>query len=62
MSEIASDQESTERLERHARMRVLAEEAMADPDFVSDLNETRQAFQYVDRENWPLYDEQAASE
>ena len=41
---------------RHARMRVLAAEAMADPDFVSDLHETRQAFQHVDTENWPLAD------
>lgn len=43
---------------RHARMRKLAEEAMADPDFVADLNDTMQAFRHVDKENWPLYDEQ----
>lgn len=43
---------------RHARMRKLAEEAMADPDFVADLHEAMQAFQYVDKENWPLYDEE----
>lgn len=42
---------------RHARMRVLAAEAMADPDFVSDLQETMQAFEHTDGENWPLYDE-----
>ena len=41
----------------HARMRVLAEQAMADPDFVSDLHENMQAFQHVDKENWPAYDE-----
>ena len=42
---------------RHARMRKLAEEAMADPDFVADLKETMHAFRHVDRENWPTYDE-----
>ena len=42
---------------RHARMRVLAEQAMADPDFVSDLHETMQAFQHVDKENWLSCDE-----
>lgn len=42
---------------RHARMRALAAEAMADPDFVSDLQETMQAFGHTDKENWPLYDE-----
>ena len=42
---------------RHARMRKLASEAMADPDFVTDLQETMQAFRHVDNENWPLYDE-----
>lgn len=42
---------------RHARMRKLAEEAMADPDFVADLRETMHAFRHVDKENWPLYDE-----
>lgn len=36
----------------HARMRKLAAEAMADPDFVADLRETMQAFQYADKENW----------
>ncbi len=41
---------------RHARMRVLAAEAMGDPDFVSGLHETMQAFQHVDTENWPLAD------
>ncbi len=40
-----------------ARMRVLAAEATADPDFVSDLHETMQAFQHTDKQNWPLYDE-----
>ena len=42
---------------RHARMRKLAAEAMADPDFVADLRETMHAFRHVDKENWPLYDE-----
>ena len=42
---------------RHARMRKLAAEAMADPDFVADLRETMQAFRHVDKEHWPLYDE-----
>ncbi len=42
---------------RHARMRTLAAEAMADPDFVADLRETMHAFCHVDKENWPLYDE-----
>ena len=42
---------------RYARMRVLAEQAMADPDFVSDLHETMQVFEHVDKENWPSYDE-----
>ncbi len=41
---------------RHARMRVLAEQAMADPDFVADLRETMQAFQHADKENWPSDD------
>ena len=40
---------------RHARMRVLTEQAMADPDFVSDMRDTMQAFQHTDKENWPLY-------
>ncbi len=38
---------------RHARMRKLAAEAMADPDFVADLRETMYAFRHVDKENWP---------
>ena len=42
---------------RCARMRVLAAEAMADPDFVSDLHETMQAFQHTDSDDWPFYDE-----
>jgi hypothetical protein len=46
-----------ERAARHARMRGLAVEAMADPDFVADLRETMQAFRHVDEEHWPLYDE-----
>ena len=41
---------------RHARMRILAAEAMADPDFVADLQETMQAFRHTDTENWPVYD------
>lgn len=42
---------------RHARMRLLAQEAMADPDFVADMQETMQAFRHTDAENWPLYDD-----
>lgn len=42
---------------RHARMRKLAADAMADPDFVADLRETMHAFRHVDKEHWPLYDE-----
>ena len=41
---------------RHARMRVLAEQAMADPDFVSDMRDSMQAFQHTDKENWPVCD------
>lgn len=40
---------------RHARMRFLAEQAMADPEFVSDMQGTMQAFQHSDKENWPAY-------
>ncbi len=39
-----------ERKARRARMRDLAAEAMADPDFVADLRETMHAFRHVDRE------------
>ncbi len=42
---------------RHARMRVLAAEAMADPRFVADLHGLMQVFGHVDRKNWPLFDE-----
>ena len=45
------------REKRHALMRLLAVEAMADPDFVADLRETTYAYRHVDRENWPPYDE-----
>jgi len=38
---------------RHARMRKLAAEAMAAPNFVADLRETMHAFRHVDTENWP---------
>ena len=38
---------------RHARMRALAAEAMADAGFVADLRETMRAFRHVDKENWP---------
>lgn len=41
---------------RHARMRKLADEAMADPQFVADMHETMAAFEPVDRNKWPLYD------
>ena len=37
---------------RHARMRILAEEAIADPNFVSDLHDTMSAFQHTDAESW----------
>ena len=47
-----------EREARHARMRELAAEAMADPDFVADLRETMHAFRHVDRENWPPWEEE----
>jgi len=56
MSEITQGMETAD---CHAWMRILAEEAMADPDFVATLQDTMQAFQHVDKENWPLYDEQA---
>lgn len=45
-----------EREARHARMRDLAAEAMADPGFVADLRETMHAFRHVDKDHWPLYD------
>ncbi|MDQ2688121.1 MAG: hypothetical protein M3Y28_09675 [Armatimonadota bacterium] len=38
---------------RHARMRILAAEAMADPGFVADMHDTMNAFCYADAENWP---------
>jgi len=44
---------------RHAQMRVLAAEAMADPDFVADLHETMYVFRHVDAEHWPLYEDGA---
>lgn len=42
-----------EREVRHARMRHLAAEAMADPDFVVDMRGVMAEFQYVDSEAWP---------
>src|ERR1043166_9055064 len=42
-----------EREVRHARMRLLAQEAMQDPAFVADMRDTMQAFHHVDREAWP---------
>lgn len=38
---------------RHARMRMQAEEAMNDPDFVADMRDTMKAFTHVDGEGWP---------
>jgi hypothetical protein len=38
---------------RHARMRQLAQEAMADPDFVADMHDTVRSFDAVAGENWP---------
>ncbi len=52
--EAARDQEQEA---RQVRLRKLAEEAMADPDFVTDLREIMQAFRFVDTEHWPPYDE-----
>jgi len=46
--------QSMTREARHAEMRRLAAEAMADPQFVADLRETMQAFRHVDKENWSL--------
>ncbi len=42
---------------RHARMRQLADEAMADPGFVADMRETMAAFRQTDAEHWPAFDE-----
>jgi uncharacterized protein YicC (UPF0701 family) len=44
------------REERHARLRQLAAEAMADPQFVADVNDTMHAFRHIDAEGWPSYD------
>lgn len=38
---------------RHARMRRLADEAMADPGFVADMRETMAAFGPLDSQDWP---------
>jgi hypothetical protein len=38
---------------RHARMRMMAEEAMNDPGFVADMRDTMDAFKHVDSEGWP---------
>ena len=35
---------------RHARLREMAREAMADPDFVADMRDTMQAFRHADPE------------
>jgi len=40
---------------RHARLRILAEDAMADPLFVQDMHETMATFEPVDRELWPVF-------
>lgn len=37
---------------RHAQMRKLAAEAMADPDFVSDMHETMTSFDSFNRDGW----------
>jgi Arc/MetJ-type ribon-helix-helix transcriptional regulator len=42
-----------EREVRHARMRQLAEQAMADPDFVADMRGVMEDFRHVDSERWP---------
>lgn len=41
---------------RHARMRRLAAEAIADPQFVEDMHATAHAFEATDHAQWPLYD------
>jgi len=46
---------------RYARLRKLADEAMADPLFVQDMRETMAAFEPVDRERWPEYKGDAAA-
>ena len=38
---------------RHARLRRLAEEAMADADFVADMRETIRAFEPAAADRWP---------
>jgi len=43
---------------RHARMARLAEEAMNDPGFVSDMRDTMSAFRFVDAERWPANDDE----
>jgi hypothetical protein len=47
-----------EREVRHAQMRRQAEEAMADPGFVADMYGTMAAFEHVDREHWPDFDDE----
>lgn len=39
---------------RHARLRLLAAEAVADPGFVADMRETAEAFSPVLTDQWPL--------
>lgn len=46
---------------RHARMRLLAAEAMADPGFVADMQDTLEDFRQVDQENWPEFDGKKAN-
>jgi hypothetical protein len=46
------------REERNTRLAELADEAMADPRFVADMQETMEAFRYVDAEHWPSYNDQ----
>jgi len=46
---------------RRVRMKQLAEEAMADPDFVSDMRDTVRAFDPLAGENWPVDAESMAS-
>ncbi len=41
---------------RHAWMRRLAEEAMADPDFVADMRATQREFGAADAGEWPPFD------
>jgi hypothetical protein len=56
MGELLASLRRCSREERHARLRQLADEAMADPRFVADTQEIMHAFRHVDAEGWPDYD------